>query len=179
MNALGFWARIDGRGAGEVAAALDRMGIGALAEVPVRMLSTGQRRRAAIARVLASDAAIWLLDEPGSGLDEAALGALAETIADHRADGGIAVVATHQPLAIDPYHGHHGAGTMRAIFLLAGRELRLGLAGWALTIVFFLLVATLYSLALGPGAATLAEPNSPLAYCGSPPCSPRCCRSNG
>jgi len=101
-NALGFWARIDGRGRGEVAAALERMGISGLAEVPVRMLSTGQRRRAAIARVLASGADIWLLDEPGSGLDDAALGGLGETIARHRAEGGIVVVATHQPLAIDP-----------------------------------------------------------------------------
>jgi heme exporter protein A len=100
-DALAFWARIDRRGRGEVAAALDRMGIARLAPVPVRMLSTGQRRRAAIARVIASGADLWLLDEPGSGLDEAALAALAETIAEHRARGGIVVAATHQPLAID------------------------------------------------------------------------------
>ena len=100
-DALRFWARIDGRGSGEVTAALDRMGIGGIGGVPVRMLSTGQRRRAAIARVIASGAALWLLDEPGSGLDEAALAALAETIAAHRANGGIVVVTTHQPLAID------------------------------------------------------------------------------
>jgi len=101
-RALGFWARIDGRDDDAVAAALDRMGIGALAEVPVRMLSTGQRRRAAIARVLASGADLWLLDEPGSGLDEAALAALGEAIATHRLNGGIVVAATHQPLAIEP-----------------------------------------------------------------------------
>ena len=101
-NALGFWARIDGRDESAVATALDRMAIGALAEVPVRMLSTGQRRRAAIARVLASGADLWLLDEPGSGLDDAALAALGQTIAEHRAEGGIVVAATHQPLAIEP-----------------------------------------------------------------------------
>lgn len=101
-KALGFWAKIDRRGDDAVAAALDRMGIGALAEVPVRMLSTGQRRRAAIARVLASGADLWLLDEPASGLDEAALAALGEAIAAHRLGGGIVVVATHQPLAIAP-----------------------------------------------------------------------------
>lgn len=101
-KALGFWARIDGRSTGDVATALERMAIGGLAEVPVRMLSTGQRRRAAIARVLASGADIWLLDEPASGLDDAALAALDGAIAGHRGGGGIAVVATHQPLAIDP-----------------------------------------------------------------------------
>ena len=100
-DALGFWAQIDRRGRNEVTAALDRMGIGQLAPVPVRMLSTGQRRRAAIARVIASGADLWLLDEPGNGLDEAALVALAETIATHRANGGIVVAATHQPLAIE------------------------------------------------------------------------------
>jgi heme exporter protein A len=101
-TALGFWARVDGRDDSAVAIALDRIGIGALAEVPVRMLSTGQRRRAAIARVLASGADLWLLDEPGSGLDDAALAALGETIAAHRAQGGIVLAATHQPLAIEP-----------------------------------------------------------------------------
>ena len=45
------------------------MGIAPLAEVPVRMLSTGQRKRAALARVVASGAPLWLLDEPGNGLD--------------------------------------------------------------------------------------------------------------
>jgi len=100
-DALGFWAKIDRRDRGEVAAALDRMRIGLLAPVPVRMLSTGQRRRAAIARVIASGTDLWLLDEPGTGLDEVALAALAETIAAHRARGGIVVAATHQPLAID------------------------------------------------------------------------------
>jgi heme exporter protein B len=101
-HALGFWARLDGRDDAVVTAALERMDIGALAEVPVRMLSTGQRRRAAIARVLASGADLWLLDEPGSGLDDAALTALGETVAAHRAQGGIVVAATHQPLAIEP-----------------------------------------------------------------------------
>jgi heme exporter protein A len=100
-SALGFWARIDGRTPDHVAAAVDAMKIARLAEVPVRMLSTGQRRRAAIARVIASAAQIWLLDEPGSGLDEDALLALSQAIADHRATGGIVVAATHQPLVLE------------------------------------------------------------------------------
>ena len=97
-QALGFWARLDGRDTGAVEAALDAMGIAALAQVPVRMLSTGQRKRAALARVIAGGAAIWLLDEPGNGLDTASTARLAAAIAAHRARGGIVMVATHQPL---------------------------------------------------------------------------------
>lgn len=98
-DALGFWAGLDGR-RGAVAAALEAVGLAALAEVPVRLLSTGQRRRAAFARVLASGAPVWLLDEPGNGLDIASLAMLEARIAEHRAGGGIVLVATHQPIAL-------------------------------------------------------------------------------
>lgn len=77
------------------------MGLANLAEVPVRLLSTGQRKRATLARLVAGRAAIWLLDEPGNGLDEASLGRLAEAMAGHRAAGGIVLAATHQPLGLD------------------------------------------------------------------------------
>lgn len=97
-SALGFWAGIDGSGDTAVRDALDRMGIANLAEVPVHMLSTGQRKRATLARILAARADIWLLDEPGNGLDTASLGRLATAMAEHRAGGGIVLLATHQPL---------------------------------------------------------------------------------
>ena len=97
-QALLFWARLDGVGRAGVEEALDGMGIANLAQVPVHMLSTGQRRRAALARVIAGRAALWLLDEPGNGLDTASLDRLATAMANHRARGGIVVVATHQPL---------------------------------------------------------------------------------
>jgi heme exporter protein A len=96
-QALGFWARMDG---GDLAPAMDETGLGALAEVPVRMLSTGQRKRAVLARVRASRAAIWLLDEPTNGLDDKGVMMLETLVAKHRAAGGIAVVATHQPLSL-------------------------------------------------------------------------------
>ncbi len=99
-RALLFWAKLDGVGKAAVDGALDRMGIASLAQVPVRMLSTGQRKRAALARVIAGAAAIWLLDEPGNGLDSASLDRLGEAMARHRAQGGIIVAATHQPLAL-------------------------------------------------------------------------------
>lgn len=98
-QALGFWARLDG-GADRVAGALADLALSPLLDVPVRMLSTGQRRRAQMARVLASGADVWLLDEPANGLDAAALDRLEALIARHRAGGGVAVVATHLPVAL-------------------------------------------------------------------------------
>ena len=97
---LTFWAALDGADAAAVAQALDAVGLAALAGVPVRMLSTGQRRRVAMARVVASGAPIWLLDEPGNGLDAASVGRLEALIARHRGSGGIVLAATHLPLAI-------------------------------------------------------------------------------
>ncbi|VXC81678.1 heme ABC exporter ATP-binding protein CcmA [Sphingomonas sp. 8AM] len=101
-DALRFWATLDGRDAADmrVAAALAAVGLSEIADVPVRMLSTGQRRRAALARVVASGADLWLLDEPASGLDAAAVMRLEGLIEGHRGGGGAVVVTTHQPLAV-------------------------------------------------------------------------------
>lgn len=98
--ALRFWAGLDDTPdpAGRVAAGLDAMGLTDIADVPVRLLSTGQRRRAALARVVASGADLWLLDEPANGLDVASVALLEAAVARHRAAGGIAVIATHQPI---------------------------------------------------------------------------------
>lgn len=102
IDALTFWARLDRGGAARerVAAALATVGLSPIAGVPVRLLSTGQRRRAALARVLASQAPLWLLDEPGNGLDRAGLAMLEQVIARHRAGGGAVVLTTHQPLSV-------------------------------------------------------------------------------
>ena len=98
-TALGFWARLDGR-PHAVAEALDATALSDLAEVPVRLLSTGQRRRAAFARVMASGAPVWLLDEPANGLDAAALALLEAAIARHREGGGAVLVASHTPVSL-------------------------------------------------------------------------------
>jgi heme exporter protein A len=97
-NALQFWAGIDG---GCVADALVAVALDHLGQVPVRMLSTGQRKRAVLARVVASKAPVWLLDEPGNGLDAASLENLSVVIAGHRARGGIVLAASHQPLGME------------------------------------------------------------------------------
>ncbi len=97
--ALRFWAGIDG-GREAVPEALAALGLAELAPVPVRFLSTGQRRRAALARVVASGAPVWLLDEPANGLDTGSVALLEGLIARHRAAGGIVLVATHLPIAL-------------------------------------------------------------------------------
>lgn len=97
-HALGFWAGLDG---GSVLPALEAVSLTHLRQVPVRMLSTGQRKRASLARLVASKANVWLLDEPGNGLDTPSLAQLSSLIARHRAEGGITLIASHQPLGID------------------------------------------------------------------------------
>jgi len=103
-KALGFWAGLDGR-RDAAEAALEAVGLAELAPVPVRLLSTGQRRRVGIARVVASGAPVWLLDEPANGLDQAAVAMLGHLISEHRLNGGIVVVATHLPIHIPGAHG--------------------------------------------------------------------------
>lgn len=99
-KALRYWVRIDGGGQEDIDRALEAMGIVHLAEVPVRMLSTGQRKRGALAAALAGGADIWLLDEPANGLDTDSRKRLETAIAAHRAAGGIAVIATHLPIRV-------------------------------------------------------------------------------
>lgn len=70
-----------------------------LAHVPVRLLSTGQAKRAQLARVMASGAPLWLLDEPQNGLDRKGLDELDEAIAGHRASGGAVLAASHTPMS--------------------------------------------------------------------------------
>ncbi len=85
---------------GPVGPALEALGLGALADLPARMLSAGQRRRLALARLTLSRSAVWLLDEPTLGLDTASLGLLERLLAEHRAGGGAVVAATHQDVAL-------------------------------------------------------------------------------
>lgn len=92
-RALAFWG-------GEVTSAMADLGLDGLRDVPVRLLSTGQRQRANLARVVASGAPLWLLDEPVNGLDTTSTAALEALIARHRAAGGAAVVATHIPVSL-------------------------------------------------------------------------------
>lgn len=98
--ALDFWARLDGVDGPNVARAMEAMALAPLADVPIFMLSTGQRKRAAMARVIAGCAPLWLLDEPANGLDDGAMTRLVTAIAAHRANGGAVLLASHQRLAL-------------------------------------------------------------------------------
>jgi len=106
-RALAFWAELDGAPKREKHPAhqhpahehyADRVGLHDLLDVPVRFLSTGQRKRAGLARMLGQQAPIWLLDEPLNGLDREGAALTENCVAEHCAAGGIAVVASHQPI---------------------------------------------------------------------------------
>jgi len=101
---LAFAARMSGRRVGEALAALD---LEELADLPARMLSAGQKRRLALARVSLSTAPLWLLDEPTLGLDDPAVDCLGLLLARHRNNGGMIVAATHVSLPLP------GAETLR------------------------------------------------------------------
>jgi len=88
-KALRLWGSGDG---------LEPMGLGGLEAVPVRFLSSGQRKRAAVARVVASGAPLWLLDEPANALDGDGVERLAAALAAHRKGGGAVLAASHLPL---------------------------------------------------------------------------------
>jgi heme exporter protein A len=79
-------------------AALRRVGLERFAEVDCRALSAGQKRRVALARLLIADVPLWFLDEPLTSLDVEGIALVEAMLGEHLADGGIAVVATHQPL---------------------------------------------------------------------------------
>jgi len=108
---LAFWAAALGGGGGadDPDAALARVGLPHVADLPVAWLSAGQRRRVSLARLFVALRPVWILDEPATALDAASQGRLATAMAEHRARGGLIVAATHAPLG-----------------LTGARELRLG-----------------------------------------------------
>ncbi len=102
---LAFAVALGGGPGGRSLEAALEVGLGgfdleALAEVPARHLSAGQKRRLALARLLAGARPLWLLDEPGVGLDAANRARLERALAAHRAAGGLAVLATHGDVAV-------------------------------------------------------------------------------
>lgn len=114
---LVFWQRMRCRRAGAEGAArsaLEPFGLTELADLPCRLLSAGQRRRLALARLLLAERPIWLLDEPTVSLDRASQEILSKVVDRHLEAGGLVVAATHVPLG-----------------LARSRELRIGAAALA------------------------------------------------
>jgi heme exporter protein A len=97
---LRFWARLHephaATAARAVDGALERFGLSHLRDVPGKMLSAGQKRRTNLARLLAAPSPLWLLDEPTTALDKGSIKVLEAVMADHRAQGGMVVLSTHQ-----------------------------------------------------------------------------------
>ena len=92
-----FFARLWG---GDVDAALAALGLEELSDLPARVLSSGQKRRLALARLALAPAPIWLLDEPTVGLDAASVTRLGTLLGGHLGRGGMVLAATHLPLPL-------------------------------------------------------------------------------
>jgi len=104
LENLQFWHAFLGGTAASIASALtalEAVALDGLAGLPAAYLSAGQRRRLAIARLIAAPRPIWLLDEPTAALDTVSQDRLADLMRSHLAGGGIIVAATHGPLGLD------------------------------------------------------------------------------
>lgn len=84
----------------ELEAVLERTGVAACAQLPVRVLSAGQRRRVALARVLAMRSPLWMLDEPFTNLDAAGSALVTDLLREHVIAGGMALVVAHHEIAL-------------------------------------------------------------------------------
>jgi heme exporter protein A len=102
MENLSFSSAMDGIDLTDSKAmtALYRFGLKGREELPVRVLSAGQKRRVMLARLVTRNAKLWVLDEPFTALDVKAVDMLAELISEHVAAGGMAVLTSHQTMPI-------------------------------------------------------------------------------
>lgn len=98
---LRFWREFNGSPHLPIDEALDMVGLPQVASLPYGYLSTGQKRRISIAKLLVSYRPVWLLDEPTAGLDKASEHQFAALMRAHLEDGGIIVAATHIPLGLE------------------------------------------------------------------------------
>ncbi|MGB2932159.1 MAG: heme ABC exporter ATP-binding protein CcmA [Methyloceanibacter sp.] len=95
-----FWADFLGGGSSDLDGAFRTFGLASLEALPAGLLSAGQKRKLSLLRLFAAERPIWLLDEPSVSLDAPSVTALGQAIAEHLAQGGIAVVASHTPLEL-------------------------------------------------------------------------------
>ena len=98
---LAFWAHFLGGEPAKGDAALAAVGLDGLARLPASYLSAGQRRRLSLARLIAVDRPVWLLDEPTTALDTVGQTMLAQLMRAHLANGGLILAAAHGPIGLD------------------------------------------------------------------------------
>jgi heme exporter protein A len=106
---LVFWCNF--LGGGDPSLAMSAMNLASLAAYPVALLSAGQKRRLALARLSLVARKVWLLDEPNVGLDEASQNLLVNIMRAHLKNAGIIIAATHVPLGLIPHHTLHLDGS--------------------------------------------------------------------
>ncbi|WP_298911723.1 heme ABC exporter ATP-binding protein CcmA [uncultured Algimonas sp.] len=102
---LAFWQTLY-RDRKVLQARLESVGLSGRADTPVAGLSAGQRRRLSLARLMASNRGAWLMDEPLAGLDTEGRARVTHVLSDHLSNGGLAVIASHQPVPIDGVTAH-------------------------------------------------------------------------
>jgi heme exporter protein A len=102
LENLDLAAALDGAplAPGQARAALERFGLQGREDLPVRVLSAGQKRRVLLARLATRKAELWLLDEPYTALDAKAVGVLSALVGEHIAAGGMVVITSHQAIDI-------------------------------------------------------------------------------
>lgn len=98
---LSFWQNFNGAAQMEIDEALEAVDLPGVEHLPFGYLSTGQKRRASIARLLVSHRPLWIVDEPTAGLDKASETRFAEIMRTHMREGGMIVAATHIPLGLE------------------------------------------------------------------------------
>ena len=94
---LMFFARFYGETSSKLAQAMDRLSLNRLADLPIRLLSAGQKQKAAFARLILSERPIWLLDEPTASLDIETTALIEAVALEHVERGGVIIAATHLP----------------------------------------------------------------------------------
>lgn len=102
---LGFWQNFHGTGRLDIDEALEAVNLPGIDHIPFGYLSTGQKRRVSIAKLLVSERPLWIVDEPTAGLDKASETRFAGLMRDHMRDGGLIVAATHIPLGLEAASG--------------------------------------------------------------------------
>ena len=98
---LSFWLKFNGAAQSEIDEALEAVDLPGVEHLPFGYLSTGQKRRVSIAKLLVSHRPLWIVDEPTAGLDKASEARFAEIMRGHMREGGMIVAATHIPLGLE------------------------------------------------------------------------------